>query len=65
MGKTAEEMNRAQAITDRNGNLVAVTANEYGARALCKRQGELQLLKFRPATEDDIAEIGRRVVDDI
>lgn len=65
MGKTVEEMNAAHVVVDAGGNLIAACCNYVGARALADDCQSLGILFVRPANEDDIAEIGRRVNDDI
>lgn len=65
MGRTIEEMNAATAIVDGNGNLVAITPNVSTAETLIELFHRRHGYSIRPADEDDIAEIGRRVVDDI
>lgn len=58
-----EALNAAHAVVDVCGNLIAVTLNQSQAKHLARKLG-LQC-GYRPATEDDVAAIGRKVDDDL
>lgn len=58
-----EALNAAHAVVDVTGALICVTLHKKQAQAIAKRIGHS--FGYRPATEDDVAELGRRVDDDL
>lgn len=58
-----EALNAAHAVVDVTGAIVCLTLNKKQAQAIAKRIGFQ--CGYRPATEDDVAAIGRKVDDDL
>lgn len=58
-----EALNAAHAVVDVCGNLIAVTLNKAQSKAIAKRLGAGY--GYRPATEDDVAAVARKVDDDL
>lgn len=55
--------NAAHAVVDVCGNLIAVTLNQAQAKNIARKLGPWAA--YRPATEDDVAALGRKVDDDL
>ncbi|WP_165587518.1 hypothetical protein [Enterobacter bugandensis] len=50
-------------MVDVCGNLIAVTLNQAQAKNIARKIG--LMAAYRPATEDDVAALGRKVDDDL
>lgn len=55
--------NAAHCVVDAANNLIAVTMNQAQAKHIARKLGPGY--GYRPATEDDVAAVGRKVDDDL